>query len=168
MPSCGSSVCLQNGSRAISPFGCYRVGKIIRLCVPPLLFNVILRAVDARWCLADASEGSPGHRPSLGRGCGQAAVGDAWLDGLGCGQRTSSVRQHPSSWPWKAAPHQTAAGLEILKSVLQIWRQSRKHGGFLPRQNSLRAPGMEEPIAGQPSIHPSTNSIESSRLYTNT
>lgn len=48
MPSCGSlqqSVWLQSGSRLVSP-GSYGVGKIIALCIPPLHFKVILRAVD--------------------------------------------------------------------------------------------------------------------------
>lgn len=160
MPSCGSlqqSVWLQSGSRLVSP-GCYGVGKIIALCIPPLHFKVILRAVDKRWRLAHAGEGSPGHRLSLGPGCGEAAAGDASLDGLGCRQQTSSLRQHPSSWPWQAVPHQKAAVLEISKSVLQIWRQPKKHSGFLPRQNSLRALGMEEPTACHPGVHPQSPS----------
>lgn len=48
------------------------VGKVIGCWVPPSLrFNVILRAADAKWGLAHACEGSPGHLLSPGRGSGK-------------------------------------------------------------------------------------------------
>lgn len=175
MPSCGffqRSAGLQSESRVVSPCGCYGVGKIIQLCVPPLHFKVILRAVDAKWCLVHTREGSPGHLLSLGQGCGAGClVGRAGMeasagDGLGCRQQISPVRQRPGSWPRQVLPHEEAAVLEILKSVLQIWRQYKNGGVFHSKVKQPEGSGDGGARCRSPS-RPSTTSIQSSRPHRN-